>query len=612
MTKEEFLSSPSLVQDEFIVSGKSFSPPPVIEVPVVSSSGLHMENNQVGCSVFGLAEPNNEVVVGGTERPSSDFLQPDSLSPYTDGFDIRDPVELLFLLDDEIARGDLVLHPWQIQFMLDFAEGGKSQAFPFQAEVQACNGSGKDKIVVAACSVWLCMRFKNARCIITSSSGQQLDNQTEVYIELLCKAANRKFGEVWKTNKRYYECLATGSPMKLFATDEPGKAEGYHPLTKDGKMAIFTSESKTIMDDIFTALERCTGFTHRVDVSTPGLPMGYFYDRCTTGVPRKSIKSVLDVDPTDFILYHITYKDCPHITPNIIQKLKSTLPGGEHGAAYKSAMFAEFGTTDEMVVIPSVYVWKARRSTKEWIREEHNKGGLDLSDGGAETVLCVRNGNKLLKVIPFRFDNTEDTVQFLSEQFTENVLTHKHAYINSDCVGMGKPILDRMWRLGWTNIRYFDSRHAAYEPRTYYRRGDEIWFSVGKLIEQEEIIGIQDELLVRQLSTRYYKLLEGKFKLLSKPEQKTKGYPSPDRADAFVYCFADYKSTFVSYIDKDGYEAPIEKEEEQKVVGAFTMKSKSQNNDYRKAYVINEGQKDFSELEDEITEYNKTRTLVEK
>lgn len=465
-----------------------------------------------------------------------------------EGFAFKDPVELLFFLDDDISSGRVVLHPWQVQFMLDFASKAHSKDTPFQACVQAANGSGKDKYIVAPCLVWLCMAFLQARGVATNGSGVQLDNQTEVYIRWLCEKANSKIGpKIWKCNYRYYECTATGSPIVLFATDEPNKAEGYHPIVAGAKMAIFTSESKAIPDSIFEALERCSGFTHRVDVSTPGLPLGYFYDTCISGLERKNVNDIKILASTQVLLYKITAHDCSHITQAEIDRLESKLPGGKNNPVFKSSVLAEFGTTDEMVVIPYTYIWRAVNTPVEggWIKESHNKGGLDLSDGGDETVLTVRNGNKVLAVIPFKFDNTEDTIAFLNEKFKEWDLKHPDALVFADCGGLGKPMIDRLKRQGWVNMRYLDNRNKAYEPRTYTNRGSETWFHLRKLLERHEIILPSDKTLIKQLSSRYYKITQkNTHQLLSKLESRSRGYPSPDRADSLVLAFCDYKSTF--------------------------------------------------------------------
>lgn len=525
-----------------------------------------------------------------------------------DGIDIADPVELLMLLDENILNGTVKLHDWQIQFMLDFATGGQSDRFPFQAIVRACNGSGKDKYIIAPCVVWLCMRFKKARGIVTSSSGVQLDNQTEAYIRQLCEKANAMFGPIWKCNYRYYECLATNSPIVLFATDESGKAEGYHPLEPNARMGIFVSEDKTVTDDINTALNKCTGYTHRCHVSTPGLPMGHFYDYDSTAIPRKMLASVFDIDPINWIQYHITAYDCSHIPRQYIEQMKRDLPGHENGSAFKSQVLAEFGTTDEMVVIPHIYIRNCIKHPPIHIPEEFNKAGLDLSDGGDETVLTIRNGNKHLKTIPFRFDNTEDTVKHLNGLFKEWDLVNPQAFIFADMGGLGKPILDRMKRQGWANIRYIDNRTTPSRPKTYKNRGAELYFNVRLLFERNELILIDEPILVRQLSTRYYKIIDGaKHQLLSKIESRSRGYPSPDRADSFVLAFTDYKSTYTeSVITEEPYKID-EEPETSKLVGDFDLNvwAYKETKKYQPDAIP-----ESDDLREEISNYNKRKQLV--
>lgn len=583
--------------EEVINSGKIDNIPPTVSP---------LPYKKVDLGVLGTESPAEvpSPPVQCVENPPSTPL----LTPTRDtGFDFKDPVELLFFLDDDISSGRVQLHPWQIQFMMDFARDWK-QELPFQAIVRAANGSGKDKYILAPCAVWVCMRFLQSEAVITSASGQQLDTQTDAYINQLCQKANSKIHPgVWKCNYRYYECLATGSPMVLFATDEAGKAEGYHPLVFGGKLALFESEAKTVPDEIHNAMSRCTGYTHRCLVSTPGLPMGHMYDLDSTALDRKQLEDFITYTASDYIRYHVTAYDCTHIPKSDIERGKAHLPGGETGAAFKSQYLAEYGTTDEMVVIPYTYVWRAYNQTAQvkHIKEPFNKAGLDLSDGGDETVLIVRNGNKHLKTIPFRFDNTEDTVTFLEEKFDENELTHAEALIFADCGGLGKPILDRLKRKGWSNIRYFDNRHSAYEPRTYKNRGSESWFHIRKLLERHELIVQKDDTLIRQLATRYYKITGNNVhQLLSKVESRSRGYPSPDRGDAFVLAFSDYKSTFKETAPSEP-DRPFKQPTPPKPITDFHLKewaSKQEPALYSKN--PSKGQ-DFSVLREEIEQNNR-------
>ena len=560
--------------------------------------------------------------------PAPTFVIPDAMSkrnnptsstnttPDFDGVDIADPVELLTMLDERIMNGQTVLHDWQIQFMMDFARADHTKEKPFQAVVQACNSSGKDKYIIAACAVWLCMRYREVECPITSSSGNQLDNQTGAHIDRLCNQANAVFGKLWKINYRYYEFQHVGelgqpmpSKLKLFATDEAGKAEGYHPVDAGKKMAIFTSETKSIPEDITSALERCTGFTHRVDASSPGLPAGYFYNTCTSGIPRSDLTDVKSVDSTQVVLYKVTAYQCNHITHSEIERIASKLPGGKNNVVFKSSILAEFGTTDEMVVIPSSFVHKAMNNPTVWLQEEHNTAGLDLSDGGAETVLAVRNGNKLIGLEAFRFQDSEDTIEYLQEKFKFYNLNHANALIFGDYCGMGGPMLKSLKRKGWSNMRYVDSRNTASEPKTYANRGTELFFNMRLLLERGELILMNDKTLSTQLSTRYYKITTKNIhQLLSKLEQKSKGYPSPDRADAVNLAFWNYKSTRV-----DGeIKAPFEVKEEStttQVIGDFDMTSWAMRGK-NKTQVEHITYDETNDLLSEIAEINKQRRLV--
>jgi len=525
---------------------------------------------------------------------------------HDEGFDIKDPVELLFLLDDNVREGRVTLHPWQVQIMLDFAEGDHTDDRPFQGVVRACNGSGKDKYVIAPCSVWLCMRYKRSRCVITSSSGKQLDAQTCTYIDMLCEEANRKIApNIWKLNYRYYECLATGSPIECFATDEAGKAEGFHPLEYGRKMGLFMSEAKSVPDAVNGAFNKCTGYTHRLHVSTPGLPMGHFYEYCQRSRLRKSYDSLTEKDPVDYVQYHVTAFDCSHLSRVYIEQMKRDLPGGESGSAYKSQVLAEFGTTDEMTVITYSAVWQAMFNPPKCghLKDPFNTAGLDLAAGGDETAIAIRNGNKLLLIKGFHFSNTSATITYLEKIFKEYHLDHPKARIWGDAGGLGKPILDELRNRGWKNIHYVTNQGSPRDERVYKNKGAEMWFDFAKVLESREVWLLNDDKLKIQLSTRYYKITpDNRHQLESKLQARMKGHPSPDRADAVVLCYCDYKSR----LEEPEYEKPYKPEDEYVPVRQFSLREWADFDNERD--IKNPSRKlDFTVLREEIADLNKQR-----
>lgn len=620
MTKEEFKKLSLDAQLEFINSGG-------IIIQLSSVEGCSAE---VSASVASSIQHGSDDSVAVSKPPSTERYTLLGENPELDGWDIKDPYELLILVDDDISSGRVKCHPWQIQVMKDFALGGKgvTDDNPFQAVVRAANGSGKDQFIIAACAVWLSMKFRWTTCPTTSASGQQLDNQTCKHIKALCSKVNRKFKqlgipfEVWDMKYREYSCqfdpIETDdkSTIYCYATDEPKKAEGYHPAKPGAKMGIFVSEDKTVPDDINIALNKCTGYTHRLHVSTPGLMIGHFFDYCqpTVSVMRDSIKSVLEVGPIDWIQYHIPASKCSHLKQTYFLQMERDLPGGKMGAAYQSQVEAEFSSGDSQVVIPFTYIWRAVHNTIgiKHVPEIFNTAGLDLSDGGDETVLTIRNGNKLIAVIPFKFEDTQDTITFLSEKFKDWNLNHPEAKIYADCGGIGKPMLDSMKKLGWRNIVYVDNRARAYKPTAYFNRGSEVFFHLRSLLELNSIILFKDDKLIKQLGGRYYKIRQDlTHQLLSKLDQKSKGYPSPDRADSVNLCFWGYTNPEVEEAQEAKKPEPpyVQVEEEEpkavfdlrKACEAGGMKSYDQTIKSRLSHVHNQN---LGIYEDEIQQHN--------
>lgn len=126
------------------------------------------------------------------------------------------------------------------------------------------------------------------------------------------------------------------------------------------------------------------------------------------------------------------------------------------------------------------------------------------------------------------------------------------------------------------------------------------------LLERHELIIPEDKLLIRQLSTRYYKITNRNIhQLLTKLEQKSRGYPSPDRADAFNLAFWDYKSTHVDGTSEVAQEVQKEyqKKYHKKPVEDFSLKTWAKGSDSPKQRL---GKKpDMSYLMETINNHNR-------
>lgn len=443
---------------------------------------------------------------------------------------IPSPAFIVALYIKSFREGKHQLYDWQKE---ELAAIGESLATataqdPYKLALCAANGSGKDYLIVAPTAVF--MSLVNIRCLtlITSSSGSQLTAQTENYIRALCETINEYHQQpIFRIRQRYIKCNLTGSEIRLFATDEAGKAEGYHPLEPDAKMSIFVNEAKTVSEEIFGALRRCTGYTHWFNVSTPGAPFGSFHRACT----RPAL---------GFRFRKIDYTDCSvegktHMADK--ERIADLEELGANSALYRSKWLALFTNvdTDSLLsteVIEQLVDNKIAIAYNEWpIRI-----GGDIAAGGDENALIATRGNRIIKEEAMREKDTTLTADWFERQFQSLGVAKEHEYIFMDDGGIGHAVIDMLKRRGW-EIRRVRNEAKAVRAQHYGNRGAELWYQVKRICE--ELLFRLDEAspkLRTQLVSRHYKKSAsgGRIFLESKKEAKADGRPSPDRADAFV------------------------------------------------------------------------------
>lgn len=446
------------------------------------------------------------------------------------------PAHLISFYDKQISSGQVTLYPWQLEVATNLAQAKATAKHPYKYALAACNGSGKDAFVIAPFAVWFALCKIRSRCIITSASGVQLSSQTENYIRALANAVNEFHGfPVFKINQRFIKCLISGSEIRLFATDEEGKAEGYHPLEPDAEMAIVINEAKSVEPEIYRALRRCTGYNYFLEVSSPGGTSGDFYKHFCNW-PNK-----MQVD----------YTLCAHHSDQ--ERIEDALEG-EHSAYYRSKWLAHFTSVDGQCVISSDVVDRVRALSKvKTIQHLHAEWplriGIDLAAGGDESSICATKGNKIKKRVSFRDKDTTVTTARLNLELEALLGTgkeaKKHEHIYGDDGGVGKAILDALSDMGWI-INRVNNQSPAKDKKRFINRGAEMWYRVARMLDENVLLldYEQDEIdphakFYSQLSNRFYKQqsTQGRIALEAKAEAKAHGRPSPDRADAYVLSY---------------------------------------------------------------------------
>lgn len=444
----------------------------------------------------------------------------------------ENPFELLVFYDESFREGIYKLYQWQIEILKKFASDVPLDDM-IRMAVIAANGSGKSQFILAPCAVWMAVVFNKSLSYVTSSSASQLDTQSERFMDGLIDKMNVVHRDpalggqdVWKAIKRKKVFLPNNSHIDLFATDEPRKAEGKHPLIPDGEFAIFVDEGKSIEPAIYGAIDRCTGATRRLDISSAGGCSGHFYDVCTK-------------PELGWWTRKIIYTDCPHIRQTEAKQLIT-----KHGLfdpLVRSILFSEFTSVDEATIINrDIYdrCLKLFKTDKNRINIfGARRMGVDLSAGGDEQVGSIWEGNLQLALETCRIQDTAQGAKEVIHWAEKWGIKAQDIWIEYD--GFNRGIVDNIIDKGWL-VNKIVSNAKADDFRRYQTRGTELWFNFKRFVEEGYAGLLPDQQLKDQFCSRYYKtsLTTGRIQLESKSEARAKGHPSPDRADATVFAWA--------------------------------------------------------------------------
>lgn len=478
--------------------------------------------------------------------------------------DIPDSLRFLALFDSAVKNQEFTLHKWQAEVNEDISLGRTRRGntitgahkptsiHPYKYCLCAANGSGKDAFVIAPLALWFITTKIQSKVIITSASGTQLTTQTEAYISNLAKQINlwtlKRLGtEILKINKRHIFCKLSGSVIHLFATDEGEKAEGHHPLVPTGEMMIIVNEAKSVSQEIFDALRRCTGYNYWINVSSPGEPNGNFY---------KSFNSWPNSR-------RVSYFDCPHQSPDEFEQDRKDL--GEYSPLFRSKWLALFTYIGGSYVVSRERLDKLRNDIREnkipkTLQTREIRIGLDiaLSNNGDETTISVFKGNDQRAQTTFKIQDATILADYIEVELLKHV-KKEHKFIYADDGGVGRAVIDILNSRGWKIIRVLNNS-AAKNKKQFRNRGAQLWYKFSRLVELGLIILLDDNKLYEQISSRKYKVAkEGttldKLQLQSKRDMISQGLTSPDRADACVLAFTD--SNLNEFIE--GHEMVISK-----------------------------------------------------
>lgn len=407
----------------------------------------------------------------------------------------------------------LDLYQWQVQALEDVGRGVLGGKPP--TSLVSPNGSGKTQRVIASSILWFLWRYPQGTCPITSGSWMQVEKQ--LFPALQSFRGNPLFRK-WTFNQTEIRTDQGGQAIG-FSTDNPGRAEGWHPRHGQDIDPVYyvTDEAKTVPDGIFEAIGRCT-LRFQLKASTPGAPRGNFYRSQTSEAGMHRI-----VKATSF--------ECPHIDPLKIERDKRLY--GEDHPIYRSMHLAEFTEETDRLVLSTGQLAKALEAQPAPDTNGETVAFCDFAAGRDENALAIRRGNVVKLRDSWKETDTMQAVRQFVKLFESECL--KAGQIWGDADGMGTVFCDALAEQGW-RINRFHGGQAPSEKAEYANLISEVWHVGAREIERGRIhLGTLSPTTFEQLTCRNSEWSEtGKLRLKSKEKMRAEGIRSPDQGDAIM------------------------------------------------------------------------------
>jgi hypothetical protein len=317
-------------------------------------------------------------------------------------------------------------------------------------------------------------------------------------------------------------------------------------------------------ENVLLILDEASGIPEPIFESAFGSLAGDNRAMWLTGNPTRTSGTFFDTHHRLSDLWYtrrVSSADCKRIPADYIEDARRRY--GEASNAFRVRVLGEFPLGDEDTIIPRELLDEAKN------RDVHPTQvrpvwGLDCARGGADmTALAKRKGNVLVgKTIArdFGFD-TMPIVGWVKHQWDAALPSERPEMICVDAIGVGAGVADRLAELGLPVYAVNVSQSAAMSDH-YPRLRDELWFLGRAWFETRKCNLNGDTELIEELARPTYKYLSsGKRVVETKDALKKRGYPSPNRADAFLLtlCHTAATATYGSSASAPSWNQPLER-----------------------------------------------------
>ena len=330
--------------------------------------------------------------------------------------------------------------------------------------------------------------------------------------------------------------LETGEAFAL-ASDNSAMIEGAHA----SQLLYVFDEAKIIPPDTWDSAEGAfsTGDAYWVAISTPGEPLGRFYD-------IHSRKPGYD----DWWVRHVTLAEAikaGRINQSWADQRK--LQWGEKSAAYQNRVVGEFATSEEDGVISLALVEQANERWYEWVENgkpgEFTCVGVDVGRGGDKSVYAKRYEWAIDELMR---SNERDVMPVAGR--TKGIIDNYGGYSVVDVIGIGAGVVDRLREQDMDVVPFNASERTDKRDHSgelgFTNKRSAAWWNMREILGSEPVALPPDDKLIGDLIAPKWRVMSGgKIQVESKDSIKERLGRSPDDGDAVIMAFYDDRTWWI-------------------------------------------------------------------
>ena len=410
----------------------------------------------------------------------------------------------------------------------------RSVAAHRRTAVKACHASGKS-FTAAEATLWWITHRPNGIVVTTAPTMTQVERV--LWGEIRNAVRGAKIG--WPEPTLTSLTLGPNHYAIGISTNEGDRFQGFH-----GDVLVILDEAPGVKPRIYEAIEgiMAGGDVRVLALGNPTIASGPFYDAFTANREGWNLITISAMDTPNLqgltveSLLELSDEELdnnpvPYLTTRRWVKEKYREWGPGH-ALWESRVLGYFPAQAEDALIS--LTWLEIAKYREGGEDGTFYAGLDVGGPGeAETVLCVRNGHRIVHMDMWSGEERRGEVVAALGPFKNRLAT-----VNVDTVGIGFLMGKHLKDCGFT-VREVNVGKKAADSTKYVNLKAELYWGLRMRAKDGDIAGLTDERTIAQLAgIRYSHNSRGQVVIESKDDARKRGVKSPDRAEAVMLAFA--------------------------------------------------------------------------